>query len=206
LARFARAIGVAFLLLAIGSAHAATLVDFTGSVSQVPIDELFGDIHFGDTIQGSFSFDGTAADLLPADPATGVYSFNSPFGMTVTIAGHSFDATGSLIIAVVNGFIDQYTVLANSAAGDLTLELFFQDNSGTALSDDHLPLSLPTATQRDFHLDLLGSDGETQIDGQIDGRAAQVVPEPGSAVLMLGGLIAAALVGKTSARSTVAKI
>jgi len=74
--------------------------------------------------------------------------------------------------------------------------LFFQDNSGTALSDDHLPLSLPTATQRDFHLDLQGFDGETQIDGQIDGRAAQVVPEPGSAVLMLGGLIAAALVGK----------
>jgi hypothetical protein len=108
----------------LSSANAAVLTfGFSGSVTQVPLDDVFGDIAAGDAIQGSFSFDSTAVDQIPGDSSTGSYSFSAPLGLLATVGTHDFSATGFLNIGVFNGVVDQYTVFATSAAGDVTLDL-----------------------------------------------------------------------------------
>jgi len=166
---------------------------FSGAVTQVPLDEVFGDINFGDVIQGSFSFDTAGADQIPADPATGSYTFSAPFGMTVAVGTHEFSTTGSLNIGILNSFIDQFTVLATSASGNLTLELLLQDSTGSVFSNDHLPsgaLALGSFDQRDFHLDAVFAGGEVQADGRVTAIRVQGAPEPGALVAVASGLMA----------------
>jgi hypothetical protein len=184
----------ALLLVILNQAKAVPITfNFSGHATQIPVDEIFGDINSGDTMHASVSFDNSVADLLPADPTTGSYNFRAPFGMTISIGAHDFAAFGSLNIGIVNGFVDQFTVLATSASGDLTLELFFQDNGGTAFNTDQLPSSLPPLagfTQRDFHIDAESNLGEAQIDGQLDVPGVETVSEPrGSALILAGALV-----------------
>lgn len=198
MARILRLCCIASFFILLSSANASTInISFSGNVTQVPLDEAFGDIAFGDPIQGTFSFDSSAADLIPADPAVGSYTFTAPFGMTVTIGAHNFVTTGLLNIGILNSFVDQFTVLAMSASGDLTLELFLQDNTGTAFANDHLPSALPPLSdfaQKDFHLDALTPGGEVQVDGQVGTSAAQGIPEPSStASVLTGSLVLLAL-------------
>jgi hypothetical protein len=181
--QYAVKLGWVFLLLGLlNAANASTITfQFSGTVTQVPLDEVFGDIAVGDQILGNASFDSNAVDQIPADPATGSYTAAAPFGITVTIGKHNFDATNFLNIGILNGFVDQYTALATDASGDLTVELFLQDNTGTVFNNDHLPSSLPPLTaftQRDFHLDALFAGGEIQVDGLLGDVPVQAVPEP----------------------------
>jgi hypothetical protein len=89
------------------------------------VDEAFGDIAVGELIHGSYSFDTPALDQVPADRAAGSFTWSVPFGMTVTIGVHNFSTSGLSNIGILDSFVDQYTVLALSSAGDLTLKLFF---------------------------------------------------------------------------------
>jgi hypothetical protein len=193
MARIGKLCCVACFFILLSSANASTIIfSFSGNVTQVPFDEAFGDIAFGDAIQGSLSFDSSAVDLVPADPAVGSYSFSSPFGMTLTIGAHNFITSGSLNIGILNSFVDQFTVLATSALGDLTLELFLQDNTGSVFTNDHLPSVVPPLTAfglKDFHLDAITPDGEVQVDGQIGAPAVQGIPEPRSTVYILAGAL-----------------
>ena len=179
-----------FIVL-LGSAHAAPLLfQFSGTVTQVPLDGVFGDIGVGDAIRGSYTFDTSAVDLVPADPATGSYTSNAPFGMTVTIGTHDFATSGSLNIGILNSFVDQYTVLGTSATGDVTIELFLQDNTGSVFGNDHLPVSLPPLAafaQKDFHFDAIFGDNEVQVDGELNALNASDVPEPPPAGPILAG-------------------
>ena len=165
-------------------------LQFTGSVTQVPLDEVFGDINEGDAIVGSFSYDTSAADLIPLDPLTGSYTFNAPFGMSVSIGTHSFSTSGSLNIGILNGFVTQYSVLATSETGDLTFEILLQNNSGAIFADDHLPSSAPPLAafdQRDFHFDGVFDGAEVQADGRISTLTGQDTPEPKTHVELLAG-------------------
>ena len=186
----------------LSSANADTVTfGFTGSVTQVPLDDVFGDIAVGSAIQGSYSFDTTAADLVPADPKTGSYTWSAPFGMLVTIGAHDFSTSGVLNIGVVNSFVDQYTVFALSATGDLTLELFLQDNTGSVFVNDHLPLIAPSLggfAQKDFHFRGMFAGGEVQFDGQLSAPSVQAVPEPSPAVPLLVGSIMVMLARRRS--------
>jgi len=185
---------VVALIVSTGVSRAAPLAfQFSGTVIQVPIDDLYGDIVTGGLISGSFTFDSATADLIPGDPAIGSYtSSGAPFGMSVTIGSHVFSAQDSLNIGVFNAFVDQYTVLALGAGGSLTLELFLQDDSGTVFSGDGLPLALaplPSFTVRDFHLHEIAAGGEFQADGQLTSiTSAAPVPEPAAAILVLTGV------------------
>ena len=186
---------ILFSLLASANASIVTF-QFAGNVTQVPIDEAFGDIDFGDAIQGSFSFDTTAADLIPGDPTTGSYNFASPLGMNVSIGLHDFDAHGSLNIGIVNSFVDQFTVLATNADQSLTLELFLQDSTGGVFANDHLPSTvqqLAAFQQRDFHLNAIFAAGEVQVDGQLTAVSAVATPEPTSQGPMLAAFLFLAL-------------
>jgi hypothetical protein len=161
---------------------------FSGLVTQVPVDEVFGDIAFGDTFDATLSFDSTATDLVPDDPTIGSYAFSSPFGMSVDIGKHNFEASGSLNIGILNSFVDQYTVLATSQTGDLDLELFLLDNTGSVFADDHLPVSLPplaSFTERDFHLDGFLDGGDIQVDGEIVSPSIQAVSEPSATIPLI---------------------
>ncbi|HEY3835615.1 MAG TPA: hypothetical protein VGL72_03555 [Bryobacteraceae bacterium] len=164
---------------------------FTGTVTQVPVDEVFGDIQFGDPLQGSFTFDTNAVDLIPNDPSTGTYQGTDPLGMTATIGTHQFAANGLLSISVLNSVVDQYTVLALTNAADLTLEIFLEDATGTVFNNDHLPanLSLDKFQEKNFHLDAEFSSGEVQVDGQLKTLAVSSAPEPRSFGALAAGLI-----------------
>jgi hypothetical protein len=182
--------GAALLFLLTCSVRATPITfQFSGTVRQVPVDEVFGDINEADDIQGSYTFDSSAMDLVP-DIAVGSFTSPAPFGMQVTIGNHYFAAQGLLNIGVLNASVDQYTVLAQSAAGDISLELFLQDNTGTVFANDHLPTTPPqlaSFAEKDFHLDAFFADREVQADGQINSLFA--APEPDPATLVLGGLL-----------------
>jgi hypothetical protein len=181
------------LFVLLNSASATTLTfKFSGTVTQVPVDEVLGDLEFGDEIQGGFTFDPSASDLIPNDPTTGSFTWAAPLGMTVTVGSHTFGTSGLLSIGILNGAVDQYTVLGQSAAGDLTLELFLQDNTGAVFSSDRLPLTAPALAsfaQRDFHLDGTFAGGEVQADGRLNSLSGQVVPEPDTAGIFLAALV-----------------
>jgi hypothetical protein len=185
--------GVVSLLALLSSANAAVLTfQLSGNVTQVPLDDVFGDIAVGETIHGSYTFDTSAADLAPADSATGIFTWGAPFGMTVTIGTHDFTTSGLLNVGILNSFVDQYTVLGLSAASDVTLELFLQDHTGGVFANDQLPLTAPSLAgfgQKDFHLHAMLAGGEIQVDGQLSTLASQAVPEPHPAGLVLVGSI-----------------
>jgi hypothetical protein len=171
--------------------------NFTGTVSQVPIDDFATGIQFGDSITGSFTFDSAAVDAIAASTAGSYTSTGPAFGITAAIGPSAllFLAPGSMNIGILNTFVDQYTGHASSAT--LVLDLFFQDNSGAVFSSDGLPLSPPPLAafaQREFHLDQTdGAGAETQVDGAItsltcgSGCAATTVPEPSTAWFLLAG-------------------
>jgi hypothetical protein len=189
LMKFRLVLGVAFWL-ALSSANGEMLTfEFSGSVTQVPVDEVFGDIAFGDAVKGTFQFDASAVDLV-ANPAIGSYFWSAPFGLTFTIGTHDFDATGQLHIGVFNSFVDQYTVSGTSPGGEVEMGLFFQDNSGSVFPDDSLPLVLPPLAkfdQADFHFGALFAGREAQVDGRLIETVVQPVPELSSAALLLTG-------------------
>jgi len=182
-----------FFLLA-GLAHADPVTfQFSGSVTDVLADDVFG-IAAGDAFQGIFTFDPSAADLVPDDPATGIYQFSAPFGMDVVAGGHDFSADGLLSIGILNGSADLYAVSAVSDSGNLDLQLFLEDSSGNVFNSDHLPSippSLNTFDVRDFHLIDQLADGQVQLDGHITSLTDPIAatPEPSQEALVLAGLI-----------------
>ena len=170
---------------------------FSGSVTQVPADDPGG----GSAITGTYTFDDAVLDAI-ADPSQGSYaSFGLPFGLSVQIGTNSYSLAGFLNIAVSDGVlgVDQYGVFAFD--GGLTVSMLFTDLDAAVFASDALPSLPPTMAAfevRDFHL----SDttlGDVQIDGQIDTLVCQAgcnpvsVPEPGTSVLVVAGLLAGGL-------------
>jgi PEP-CTERM motif-containing protein len=195
-ARVVTGVSLSVVLMSRIAGAAPVTFNFTGTVTQVPIDDIGTGVNPLDAIVGSFTFDSGAADAIPL-PTSGSYtSTGAPFGMTATIGGVTFSEFGVLNVGILNSFVDQYTVHASSSPS-LVMDFIFQDNTATTFSNDALPLSPPPLAaflQRDFHLDELDLAGnETQIDGVIssltcpDCRAVPAVPEPSSLVLLATG-------------------
>src|SRR6188474_2662718 len=84
-------------------------VQLSGLITQVPIDDLYGDIAAGTLVQISYTFDSAAVDQIPGDPSSGSYlSTGSPFAMSFTLPGHVFTAADSVQIGILNSVVDQY--------------------------------------------------------------------------------------------------
>ncbi len=191
------------LLLGAVPVRADTIVlQFSGTMTDVPVDQVFGDIALGEAFHGTLSFDSTSVDQAPDDATVGIYSFSAPFGMEITIGAHDFEAFGSLNLEIVNSFVDQYTVLATSQDGRLSVNMFLLDNTGAALDDDHLGLSmLAKFGERDFQLDDFLGAGELQVTGAIDASFIQQVPEPSQVVpTAMMALVAATLAYRRRSR------
>jgi hypothetical protein len=173
---------------------------FTGGVTNDP----FGVSSPGAPISGDYTFESTAVDAIPAADTGSYTSIGPGFGFNATVDGMPFSVSGSLNVSVVNSLVDQYLVTATD--GTLTLELFFQDNTGTALTSDALPLTPPLLTAfaiRDFRL--FGPDAE--FTGSVDTLVCSTgcnggggtVPEPGT-LWLLGASLAALLVRQRRVR------
>jgi hypothetical protein len=185
------AIVLCFAALASVSQAGPITLQYSGSVTQVPIDDLYGDIASGAPVQLTYTFESTATDQIPADSTSASYlSSGIPFVMTLSLPGHIFTADAFVQIGILNALVDQYTVFATTASGDVTIEIFLQDNSGTVFANDSLPLAAPqlaSFTLKDFHYHEIGTNGETQFDGQLADGTSVVIPEPSTAVALLTG-------------------
>jgi hypothetical protein len=163
--------------------------DFTGSVTTamfVPNDPFGGAIGAGTPFSGSYTFESTAADGNPF-PANGSYSMMGvPYLFTVTFGAGTFTfATSDILsINVADGPVDGYSVLA-CAGGPFCFgsaaQLFLQDDQGTALTGDGLPLSAPPLSAFEVAtLTFTGfvNDGFAQINGQLETLACSAGCEP----------------------------
>jgi hypothetical protein len=199
------ALSAVFLAGAFNPAAATVITfSFTGQVTAVPLDEVGTGVDVGTPIEGSYTFESTAADLIAGGTIASFQMAGAPYEFTVDIGGNVFGTSDALAINLFNASVDQYGVLACfgdlSCSGDLSLSIFLEDGSGTALANDLLPVTPPTLTSfpvRDFHLVALVNGSQLQIDGRIDTLVctegcAVPAPEPGLFVLFgTGGAIIA---------------
>jgi hypothetical protein len=79
-----RILGATLLgMAALSYAHAGPITfNFTGTVGQVPIDDLGTGIQSGDAITGSITFDSTAVDAIPASTSASYTSTGPAFGIS----------------------------------------------------------------------------------------------------------------------------
>lgn len=180
---------------------------FGGTVTQTsfdPSDPFSGTIQLGTPIRGIYVFESTITNAIPspANADLGSYSVSGlPYRMTVNIGGNTF-STSDLNVGVANNIgsgVDQYTVLGQQGISGglsdlLTLELFLQDDQGTAFNSTDLPLAAPDLSRlevRQFRLDALRTISNTLYQYEIQGSVATLVyvPEPGMIPLLIAGLM-----------------
>ena len=198
-------IRTAFCALGMVVASAASAVPITFDFAGTVTDDPFGLTSFGAPISGSFTFDGAAIDSI-AGPATGSYrSIGPAFEFRALVDGLLYVTHGGVVVNTANDIgVDQYGVIGTE--GGLTLELFFEDATETALSSDALPTKPPSLAAFSFRQFRLFSD-DAQYLGSVTSLVCTVgcttagVPEP--AVLPLFGLAGLALLASRLRRKFV---
>lgn len=189
-------VSIASLFALLSSASAAAITfQFTGTITGVTFDPVFGDIAAGEAFHGSYTFDSSAVDQAPTFPTDGIYKSGPPFGMKASIGSHDFSTSGGGVETDIqnNSIVDIYEVFATSGPTDLTLELFLTDDTKTIFTNDHLPLTPPSLAGfngKAFLLDAIIGGKEVSLNGQLNTLTLQAVPEPGSVGLVLMGSLA----------------
>lgn len=177
-------VGRIFCLPALGLSCLVQAAPVTYSFSGSVTDDPFGLSSFGAPITGSFTFDSAAADGI-ADPATGSFASSGPgYGFSATVDGTNYVVSNAVVVTTGNGVAgaDQYGAIASDAT--LTLEIFFQDDSATALASDALPPEPPALAAFGFRqFRLFSSDDSAQFLGTVDSLVCSVgcsvTPPPG---------------------------
>jgi hypothetical protein len=189
----------AVLFLTVGVSRESTAApitfNFTGSVTQVPIDDPGTGLAFGDPITGSFTFESTSVDLIAAANSGSYQTSGPPNGISVLIGAFPFATSDFLAVNISSNLPqDQYGVLGcsvdSSCTGDLQIQLFLEDLQGTVFASDGLPLLPPpigSFEARDFHLIATIAGNQLQVDGTIDTLTCPTcvaVPEPATWLLL----------------------
>lgn len=201
-------LAVVALTCALGSvtAHASPMTfSYAGAVVQVasldPENPFPIEPTFGTPFSGTYTFDSTAVDGVPADAATGSYaSTGTPFGLTLAIGGLSF-TYGGVSIGVTNGYssfgfgMDEY-LFGFTHLGDPTpvVSARITDPTGTMLGDDSLPLR-PVAVDpvwTSFLFSEIVSGNQVELEGRLTSllctSGCEAVPEPATLTLLAAGL------------------
>lgn len=177
-----------FVVSAVAQAVPVTFA-FTGAIT----DDPFGLSSFGAPISGAYTFNSMAVDSIPS-PITGSFASTGPgFGFSANVDGTLYAIGGSLTVNTANNAsgADQYGAIAID--GPLTLEIFLQDSTGTALSADALPLSPPALAAFAFRqFRLFGDDVEFlgSVATLTCTASCATVPEPTSLWLIGVGIAA----------------
>jgi len=206
--RFTMALALVVTLACASLTRAAPVqFTFTGSVTDIPVNETSLVVSPGDPIAGSYTFESTTPDGA-ASATEGSYTSPSgaPYGMSATIGANPFSTNDFLNIGIANfgPSGDFHTVLACSpdvSCADLEMEIALHDLDSTAFTSDALPLTPPDLSLfeiRDFHLFALIGGSELQIEGTIDTLTCPAcvptpIPEPGTIVLLASGLLLVSL-------------
>lgn len=180
---------------------------FTGVVTAVD-SQLAPQFAVGQTISGNYTFDSAGIDTL-ADPSVGFYedvlvAANAVFSNGYTV-NRDPSGVAELILVDNSNTPDLYDVfipvngaLVNGASPDL-LEFFLQDNNGTMLSSDDLPLTPPTYALAEAHGGLLRFDlGPNSYYVDYNLLSLNAVPEPATAILAIMPCLAALCVRRPS--------
>ncbi len=158
--------------------------------------------HSGDVISGTYTYDSSALDSEPLDPAYGLYEYyNAPMGISMNIGEFNFrtnpnDVYFRIGITHLSG-TNYYSLFSTNNLplpnGVEVYEIYWDliDTTGTALNSDALPtippdLSLfkPSIT---CNFDILGHCSYL-IRAEI--TSATLVPEPATLLLLMFGAAA----------------
>lgn len=190
-------------------AHATPFtLNFEGVVTQAgfdPFDPLGGAVHAGTPLYSYLNFDSAATDAA-ASPNLGSYTVSGgTYGFAGYLGSVLFPIMRTVNISVLDGMAggpDQYTVFASEGVQDglsdyFSLSILLQDDSGTALSGDALPTTLPDIARYGIRtFDFFGQ--YTNLDGvfvqyEVQGVITPV-SSPGTPGLLAAAAVAAALV------------
>ncbi len=156
---------------------------------------LEGKINVGDIITGWYIYESTTADSSPADPVQGNYwHYSTPAGIYLSVGGFDFQTDPSSVefqVFIRNNNLsgdDIYGVDSRNnlslSNGTLVEQMWWQlnDNTGTALLSDALPLTAPFLS--DWQTNHLSINGEKGTFG-IGAHVTSAIPEPAT-ILLLG--------------------
>lgn len=179
-------------------------VNFEGVVSSVndPVGDFPG-VMIGDPVTGTYSYDTDSVDELPADLPFGRYASPIPPAMfSISVGPLSFQAENQVTVGVGNnngGPKDTLTItgLAAKLLPNVGLALYFEDPTGTAYSDDTLPLDAPNLTQFTFTFGNVLVEANSSSVG-FDFTSVVLAPDPIPAV-STWGLVACGMLLLTTA-------
>lgn len=174
---------------------------FEGHVTAIndPGGTLPPSIVVGAAFHGTFSYSTDAVDTDPL-PNFGTYRYDQPLtnaGLSITIGDVDFtvDPILPLFAATQNvppgSSPDMFTLSTSiqppiGSEDNSSIQFEFADyNSGIALSDDHLPLSLTDTNWHSRIFNLYGDGGPIAVHGEIETMYA--IPEPRTSLLWLLG-------------------
>src|SRR5690349_1543768 len=199
--------GVACALLVFATHASAITFSYTGSLTQVaaldPENPFPIEPDFGTPFSGTYTFNGVAADGIPADPATGSYlSSGAPYQLTFSVAGRSFTYDG-VAIGVTNGYSsigfgsDEYLFgFTQGGAPTPLISARITDPTGTMFGNDHLPLTpvpLPPPGYTFFMFSDIVDGNQVELEGMLTSLTctegcATAVPQPVTVTLLAAGL------------------
>jgi len=201
----ARIVFAAVLFFACSLARAELItIALTGQVYMIEDSQhIFGgQIHYNDTITGTYTYDTSTPDSELSDPSIGAYWFYStPCGVSFTVDGFNFRTDPDNVLFSVGvgnnePLWDIYSIcsrnnlpLSNGVLVDM-INWQLTDSSRSAFSSDALPTTAPNLANFDMDYGLsIYSGGDNEFLLRADVISATVVPEPTTLLLVAAGLL-----------------
>ena len=178
------------------------IIEIEAVVDLVDDDDnyLEGQISINDIITGYYTYESTTADSNPSGSIGRYEHYSAPAGISLSVGGFDFETDASnvsFLMGIVNNGTsndDGYWLISNNnlalsngiAVDDISWQI--EDATGTALTNDSLPVTAPILSQWQFFNHLrLEADRKYLVDAHV--TSAVVIPEPATILLLGSGLL-----------------